>query len=136
MHLHGHSFQLIDMGTRDRLNSGESPFTIATHLPVIKDTVAVPSGGFVRIRFRAINPGFWIFHSHFEYHMQSGMAIVVKVGDRKEMPEPPTDFPTCGNFLPPFTGHATSISSFSIAKLMYFVWFSVLVLDNNQINKL
>lgn len=129
MHLHGHSFQVIDMGTRDQLNSGESAFTNATHPPVIKDTIAVPNGGFVRIRFRATNPGFWIFHSHSVHHMESGMTVVLKVGDRNEMPTPPTDFPTCGNYLEPFTGRAISISPFSITKHMYSVWFSVLILE-------
>lgn len=68
IHLHGHSFQVIDMGTRDQLNSGRTAFANATHAPVIKDTVVIPRGGFVRFRFRATNPGYWIFHCHFEYH--------------------------------------------------------------------
>lgn len=63
MHLHGYSFQVIDMGTRDQLESGKTAFTNATHAPVIKDTVTIPSGGFVRIRLRASNPGYWVCHS-------------------------------------------------------------------------
>lgn len=66
--LSGYLFQVIDMGTRKQLENGTTAFTNATHLPVLKDSVAVPSGGFVRIRFRATNPSYWIFHCHFEYH--------------------------------------------------------------------
>lgn len=74
MHLHGYSFQVIDIGTRAQLENGTTAFTNATHVPVLKDSVAVPSGGFVRIRFKATNPGYWMFHCHFEYHV--GRMIV------------------------------------------------------------
>lgn len=56
------------MGTRDQLENGTTAFTNATHSPVLKDTVVVPSGGFARIRFKATNPSYWMFHCHFEYH--------------------------------------------------------------------
>lgn len=72
MHLHGYSFQVIDIGTRDQLENGTTAFINATHAPVLKDTVAVPSGGFVRIRFNATNPGYWMFHCHYEYHVDPG----------------------------------------------------------------
>lgn len=67
MHLHGYSFQVIDMGTRDQLANGTTGFTNATHTPVLKDTVAVPSGGFVRIRFKATNPGYWVRYIIYLY---------------------------------------------------------------------
>lgn len=118
MHLHGHSFQIIDMGTRDQLNNGTTAFTNATHAPVIKDTVAIPNnGGFVRIRLKASNPGYWIFHSQFEIQMNSGMVAVVKVGDRDEMQTPPDEFPKCGNFIESFYGHATTVSALGFFKL-------------------
>lgn len=63
IHLHGNSFQVILMG----IKNGTS--TNATHPPVIKDTVVLPKQGFVRIRFRATNPGYWLFHCHFEFHV-------------------------------------------------------------------
>lgn len=81
------------------MHSGKTAFTNASHAPVVKDTVVVPRGGFVRFRFRASNPGYWIFHCHFEYHMEAGMGLMIKVGDRKDMLKPPANFPTCGHYL-------------------------------------
>lgn len=60
IHMHGYGFQVIDMGTLSQLQSGETPFAKATHAPVIKDTVAIPKYGFVKIRFRTSNPGYWV----------------------------------------------------------------------------
>lgn len=101
IHLHGYGFQVVNMGNLDQLNSGRSAYTNATHLPVVKDTVIVPSGGFVQIRFRACNPGYWFFHCHFEYHMHIGMAATIKVGNDTDIPQPPPNFPTCGHYLTP-----------------------------------
>lgn len=99
IHLHGNSFQVIEMGTRDHLKSGKSAH--ATHPPVIKDTVVLPKLGFARIRFRATNPGYWMFHCHFEFHIEPGMVAVFKVGNRTNMQRVPDDFPTCGDYLMP-----------------------------------
>lgn len=101
MHLHGFSFQVIDMGTREEFESGRTAFANATHEPVIKDTVTLPRRGFVRIRFRSCNPGYWFFHCHLQYHMEPGMKMIIKVGNNSDMLPPPANFPTCGNFLVP-----------------------------------
>ncbi|WP_415383440.1 multicopper oxidase family protein [Halosimplex sp. TS25] len=58
MHLHGHFFQVGN---------------------AIKDTVIVPGHrGQVTIDFHADNPGRWLFHCHNLYHLDAGMARVVK----------------------------------------------------------
>lgn len=58
MHLHGHFFQVGD---------------------AIKDTVLVEGHmGQVTIDFHADNPGRWLFHCHNLYHLDAGMARVVK----------------------------------------------------------
>lgn len=101
IHLHGMAFQVIDMGTREQYESGQTAFANATHLPVVKDTVTLPSGGFLRIRFKACNPGYWLFHCHLEYHMDPGMMAILIVGNRTDTLSPPAHFPTCGNFLTP-----------------------------------
>ncbi|XP_049777856.1 uncharacterized protein LOC126175257 [Schistocerca cancellata] len=69
--------------------------------PPSKDTVAVPAGGYVRLRLLADNPGFWLMHCHFVYHQLSGMELVLQVGELEEMAPPPPGFPTCGDYLPP-----------------------------------
>ena len=62
MHLHGHSFQVIELDGR-KINGA------------IRDTVLVPGkmGARVRIAFDAVNPGRWPFHCHNLYHMAAGM---------------------------------------------------------------
>lgn len=65
-----------------------------------KDTVTVPDGGYTIIRFYADNPGFWIFHCHIDFHIEVGMALVIQVGDAKQMVSLPKKFPTCSNYMP------------------------------------
>lgn len=58
MHLHGHFFRVGDARM---------------------DTVRVPGHmGRVDVDFRADNPGNWLFHCHDLYHLESGMARVVR----------------------------------------------------------
>lgn len=62
----------------------------------------VPSAGYAIARFRATNPGYWFMHCHVEFHMHTGMRMIVKVGKDFEMVPPPVGFPTCGNYPGPF----------------------------------
>jgi FtsP/CotA-like multicopper oxidase with cupredoxin domain len=58
MHLHGHFFRVGD---------------------AVKDTVLVPGRmGQVTIDFHADNPGRWLFHCHNLYHLDAGMARVLR----------------------------------------------------------
>ena len=41
-----------------------------------KDTVIVPFGGYVVIRFVVDNPGWWFMHCHIEIHTLEGMSVV------------------------------------------------------------
>ena len=56
--------------TAGSIETGDKP------LP-IKDTVIVPYGGYVVIRFVINNPGWWFFHCHIEAHQLEGMAAVI-----------------------------------------------------------
>jgi FtsP/CotA-like multicopper oxidase with cupredoxin domain len=59
--MHGHQFLVLDMG--------EQPDTDSHHnnsFPPFKDTVTVPSQGFVIIKFRANNPGLCYDFFHFK----------------------------------------------------------------------
>lgn len=44
--------------------------------PIRRDTVRVPAGGSVTLRFAADNPGTWMLHCHMEWHLFSGLALV------------------------------------------------------------
>lgn len=101
IHLHGHAFQVIDMGTREEYKNGRSAFANGTHLPVVKDTVTMGWRSFVKIRFRATNPGYWLMHCHLEFHNKVGMVVILRVGNRTDIKPPPIEFPKCGNFLAP-----------------------------------
>jgi Multicopper oxidase len=95
-HLHGHQFLVMDMGSQPNNNTG-----LDNEFPVFKDTVIIPSQGFVVVKFKADNPGFWLLHCHFELHLGMNMAMVLQVGEIDEMVQPPTGFPRCNNYLPP-----------------------------------
>uniref|UniRef100_A0A914EMB4 L-ascorbate oxidase n=1 Tax=Acrobeloides nanus TaxID=290746 RepID=A0A914EMB4_9BILA len=61
--------------------------------PTLRDTIIVPTGGYVVIRFRAKNPGWWFAHCHLLIHDLAGMAFAVRVGNNEEIPKPPNGFP-------------------------------------------
>ena len=64
---------------------------------VLKDTVIVPSGGYVVVRFPATTPGIWFLHCHIDMHSNDGMAMVLNESFA-DIPKPPPGFPKCGNF--------------------------------------
>ncbi|KAG5940061.1 hypothetical protein E4U59_002717 [Claviceps monticola] len=75
-HLHGHSFQAIyrsneSAGTWEA-GGGLSGKTFPK-VPMRRDTIVLyPSGNMV-LRFKADNPGVWLFHCHIEWHVVSGL---------------------------------------------------------------
>ncbi|XP_056008379.1 uncharacterized protein LOC125665694 [Ostrea edulis] len=79
-------------------NHGNVPDMIKEN-PPHKDTIVVPNRGYVLLRLKTDNPGFWIMHCHLETHMNMGMAVVLQVGEPDEMPNYPQNFPKCSNFL-------------------------------------
>lgn len=68
--------------------------------PLYKDTVMVPNPGYLKIKFRADNPGFWLVHCHIEWHLSFGMGFILQVGEIDEMVKTPEDFPKCYDFKP------------------------------------
>ncbi|XP_001653728.2 laccase-5 [Aedes aegypti] len=117
-HLHGHRFIVTGMGqlpTRIKHSSEKlrwikdeelKPVVRRTrgmpdgHNPPYKDTVSIPSRGYTKIRFRADNPGFWLVHCHFEWHLGIGMSFILQVGEIDQMIKTPPGFPTCGHYKP------------------------------------
>ncbi|CAL1527062.1 unnamed protein product [Lymnaea stagnalis] len=66
-------------------------------LPVLKDTIIVPTGGYVVVRIKADNPGLWLMHCHIELHNTDGMALVFNESYALH-PKAPVGFPKCGDF--------------------------------------
>ena len=42
-----------------------------------------------------------MFHCHLEFHVELGMAVILKVGSHSEFPPVPNKFPRCGNYISP-----------------------------------
>lgn len=62
-HLHGHAFQIVakgDAGPYSVATDGATSLNAQAN-PVRRDTVVVPGGGYAIIRFRADNPGVWVY---------------------------------------------------------------------------
>ncbi|XP_038697926.1 laccase-17-like [Tripterygium wilfordii] len=98
LHLHGFNFFIVGQGIGN-YDPNKDPKNYNLVDPVERNTVGVPSGGWVAIRFRADNPGVWFMHCHFEVHISWGlrMAWVVQDGrlPNQKLPPPPADLPKC-----------------------------------------
>jgi hypothetical protein len=103
IHLHGHKFHVIDTGIlkdpNDRTEANVKLDLKGRKFPY-KDTVPVSFPGYVRLRFRAKNAGFWLMHCHFDWHISIGMALIVQVGELTQMPKPQPDMPRCHPYSP------------------------------------
>ncbi|PRQ33825.1 putative laccase [Rosa chinensis] len=98
LHLHGFNFFVVGQGFGN-FDQDKDPKKFNLIDPVGRNTVGVPSGGWVAIRFLADNPGVWFMHCHLEIHTSWGlkMAWVVldgKFPNQKLLP-PPLDLPKC-----------------------------------------
>ncbi|KAI5863528.1 putative ferroxidase [Durotheca rogersii] len=74
-HLHGHHFQALHRSADDAGTFADAPVAESDFpaVPMRRDTLVLyPSGNLV-LRFRADNPGVWLFHCHIEWHVASGL---------------------------------------------------------------
>ncbi|KAI7887280.1 Cupredoxin [Mucor mucedo] len=74
-HLHGHVFQMVGRG-EGVYTGNTSSVTWLLDNPPQRDTIRVDGEGFSIIRFRADNPGIWMFHCHIDWHLESGLAAL------------------------------------------------------------
>ncbi|XP_027089678.1 laccase-4 [Coffea arabica] len=98
IHLHGMNFFVVGRGLGN-FDPEKDPSNFNLVDPVERNTVGVPSGGWVAVRFRADNPGVWFMHCHLESHTLVGleMAFVVDNGQgpNQSVRPPPRDLPSC-----------------------------------------
>jgi len=75
-HLHGHQFQVVE-----RPSSGKGKYTGKgrnfPNVPVKRDTYSVNANSYAVIRFKANNPGVWLFHCHIEWHVILGLTATI-----------------------------------------------------------
>ncbi|XP_073141233.1 laccase-4 [Henckelia pumila] len=98
VHLHGFNFFAVGKGLGNyNPNTDPNKFNLVD--PAERNTIGVPSGGWVAIRFRADNPGVWFMHCHLEVHTTWGlkMAFLVENGNgpNESIIPPPKDLPKC-----------------------------------------
>lgn len=110
-HLHGHNFQAIsrsaeNAGSYDPTNATENNFP---QFPMRRDTFMVKPGGNYVLRFRADNPGVWLYHCHIEWHTSTGLisTLVEAPLDLQRSPTVPKDnFKVCQAQAIPTAGNA------------------------------
>ncbi|KAK2810641.1 hypothetical protein FQN49_008520, partial [Arthroderma sp. PD_2] len=88
-HIHGHDFYVISMyeadtgfGSYNPWEPDKNPSSAPPYdysKAILRDTVHIPARGHAVLRFRADNPGVWLFHCHILWHLASGMAMLVDV---------------------------------------------------------
>ncbi|KAJ0490241.1 putative laccase [Helianthus annuus] len=110
LHLHGFNFFVVSQGFGNYdPNKDLKNFNLVD--PIERNTVGVPTGGWVAIRFLADNPGLlinarlflsvgvWFMHCHLEVHTSWGlkMAWLVLDGElpNQKLLPPPADLPKC-----------------------------------------
>ncbi|XP_006349470.1 laccase-4-like [Solanum tuberosum] len=98
IHLHGFNFFAVGKGIGN-FNPKTDPNNFNLIDPVERNTIGVPSGGWVAIRFRADNPGVWFMHCHLEIHTTWGLKMAFLVdngkGPNESLLPPPKDLPKC-----------------------------------------
>ncbi|XP_060201892.1 laccase-17-like [Lycium barbarum] len=98
LHLHGYNFFVVGQGFGN-YNSSKDPANFNLIDLAERNTVGVPSGGWVAIRFLADNPGVWFMHCHLEVHTSWGLKMAWMVmdgkGPKQKLPPPPSDLPKC-----------------------------------------
>lgn len=74
-HLHGHQFQVLD---RPRSDTGPWPERgDGVAMPPMRDVVHVMANSHAILRFRATNPGVYLFHCHIEWHVEMGLTATI-----------------------------------------------------------
>ncbi|KAF3780036.1 Laccase-17 [Nymphaea thermarum] len=98
LHLHGFNFFVVGQGFGN-YDPKKDPLSFNLVDAMERNTIGVPSGGWVAVRFFADNPGVWFMHCHLEVHTSWGlkMAWVVLDGPlpNQKLPPPPADLPRC-----------------------------------------
>ncbi len=120
VHIHGHNFAVLHVGFPEYQNTTSKYFQHNKDIlcqnrlcktpkwrdkmpvfnlenPPIKNTVLVPARGYVVIRFRSKNPGYWLMHCHANTHHMEGMNMVFKEGPDR-IPDVLDDFPQCQSY--------------------------------------
>ena len=105
-HLHGHAFQAVWRSEEDAGPFAESNATEADFAPtpMRRDTFVLPPQGNIVLRFRADNPGVWLFHCHIEWHVESGLIatmVEAPLDLQRDLAIPQGHYDACAAASPP-----------------------------------
>ncbi|KAJ2402300.1 hypothetical protein GGI10_005906, partial [Coemansia sp. RSA 2530] len=78
LHLHGHTFQITEYGPTTPFiptNATAFPLVKNNGVPAKRDTLVIQPAQYVKLRFRADNPGVWMLHCHMDIHFAMGLAL-------------------------------------------------------------
>ncbi|KAI8874595.1 multicopper oxidase, partial [Backusella circina FSU 941] len=105
-HLHGHYFQVIGRGSG--VFHKDARITPEPKYPTVRDTIVTTPNGYVVLRFKADNPGAWIFHCHLDWHLPAGLAVIFidAVEEARQQTLPQAYIDLCHNLGLPGTGNA------------------------------
>ncbi|KAI0025244.1 multicopper oxidase [Xylariomycetidae sp. FL0641] len=76
-HLHGHQFQAIWRSADAAGPFQAVPESAFPPTPMRRDTLLLYPDGNMVVRFRADNPGIWLFHCHIEWHISAGLVATM-----------------------------------------------------------
>lgn len=109
MHLHGHNFQSIARGAENDGDFNPNNHSAYPAVPMRRDTLmAHPSSNLV-IRFKANNPGVWLYHCHIQWHMDSGLVatmVEAPLEIQKTITIPEDHYQACKDLDTPYSGNA------------------------------
>jgi FtsP/CotA-like multicopper oxidase with cupredoxin domain len=93
MHLHGHNFFVLAVGTGD----WDGKTIVNPTNPQRRDVQIVPAGGYLIMQITADNPGAWPLHCHIAWHVSAGLYITVleRPSDIANLPIPSVMAQTC-----------------------------------------
>ena len=113
--MHGHKFQII-YSQKGEYTPEMNKLIRNVNNPCVRDTITVPGNGFTVIRFRADNPGIWMFHCHIEFHLQAGLAMIfVEAPDliQSQIKVPQNFIDQCQNMKTKIKGNAAGYDDIS-----------------------
>ncbi|RNJ54585.1 hypothetical protein D7B24_009600 [Verticillium nonalfalfae] len=107
-HLHGHHFQIL---RRPSSGTGDWPGAKRARLnsnPPYRDTVSVMGNSHTVLRYKADNPGVYLFHCHIEWHVEMGLtATIIEAPDvLRDMSIPQDHLEICKSEGIPTSGNA------------------------------
>ncbi|CAH9109664.1 unnamed protein product [Cuscuta europaea] len=88
-HLHGHDFWVLGYGA-GKYNHSTDQHKLNLVNPIMKYTAPLHGYGWTALRFKADNPGVWLFHCHLDAHFFMGMGVVFEEGIEQVGELPPS----------------------------------------------